>query len=145
MVDIVITAANVAPVSTGANPSRLKQVIWGGNVTRGQPVYLDTADSKYKVADNNVAALNAGSAGLAIAMSDGGNNQPGVVLEGGDWTAGGTVVVGENYFLSATAGGIAPAADLASTHFVSHLGVGISASVIRMPAAGPLVSGVQKP
>lgn len=142
MADISVTAANVAPVTTGTNKSKLEQVTYGATITAGQPVYLDTADNKWKVADNNVSALLAGSAGLGIAMCGGANGQPGVVLRGGDVTIGATLTVGETYIVSATAGGIAPVADI-STNFVSILGVAISASVLRVPQSGPLVTGIQ--
>jgi hypothetical protein len=43
---------------------------------------------------------------------------------------------GTIYVVSATAGGICPEADLASTNYVSILGVGSTAAVIKMLANG---------
>src|SRR5690349_4215513 len=100
MADVTVTTTNVLPVTTGANPARMEQATFGPGVVRGKPVYFNTTDSKWKLADNNVSNILAGRDGLAIAMSDGGDGQPGVILRGGDYVAGGTLVLGESYYLS---------------------------------------------
>jgi hypothetical protein len=143
MADVSITAANVARVTTGSNPTKVLQVTWGATITAGLTVYKDTADEKWKAADNNVSALLAGSAGIGIALSGGANGQLGLVAIGGDLTAGGTLTLGETYIVSSTAGGIAPVADI-STNFVTVLGVAITTAILRMSPNGPIVSGIQR-
>ena len=140
MADLSVTAASVLPVTAAPNPSKIAQGTGGGTVTQGTPVYLDATDNKWKAAQNDTA-VHAGSGGLGIAMSSWADGQPASVLVGGDWTVGATLTVGETYIVSNNAGKIAPVADI-STHFVSILGVAISATVCRMPQGGPIVGGI---
>ena len=93
-------------------------------ITAGQTVYLDTAVEKWKLADNNDTAAKAVVAG--IALNNASDDQPLHVLQEGQITIGGTVAVGTIYVQSSTAGGIAPAADLLSTNYVTKLGIGIT-------------------
>jgi len=113
----------------------------GATITAGQVVYADTADNgDYKLADCDLSAAASVVAGIALnGASDG---QPLSVLTAGDITIGAVVTVGEIYVLSGTAGGIAPEADLANPDYVSILGVGISATVIRIQRAN---SGITIP
>lgn len=143
MADLSQTAASVVQVATGSNPAKAPLIgTAGATITAGKPVYLDTAENKWKLADNNVSALLAGSAGLGIALCGASDGQPIAVHQGGDINIGATLTVGETYLVSATAGAIAPIADI-STNYVSVLGVAISASVLRMPQSGPIVTGIQ--
>jgi hypothetical protein len=64
------------------------------------------------------------------------------VQTAGNINLGATLTVGQIYVLSATAGGIAPVADLATGHYPSILGVATTASNLLM---GILVSNVAKP
>jgi hypothetical protein len=137
MADITVTAANVAQ---GAN-AVLEQGVYGGTIAQGQAVYLDAADNRYKLGDANDSALTAATRGIALTAGVAG--QPGVIQKGGRINPGGTVVPGTVYVQSATPGGIAPAADLASGHRVTVLGVGVSASEIEMPQAGPFATAGQ--
>jgi hypothetical protein len=136
MVDISITAANVLP---GTNARRVTGTA-GATITQGKAVYLDTTDNKYKLADANASAATAAAAG--IALTSGADGQPIDVQYGGRITIGGTAVAGTTYIVSGTAGGVAPDADGASGWYKTVLGVGISATQIEMPQAGPFVSGV---
>ncbi len=139
MADLTITAANVQPVSGSTN---IVYGTFGATVTAGQSVYEDTSTSPstFKLADADASATTANAKG--IALNGGSSGQPAAIAIGGSITAGGTVVVGKVYVVSATAGGIAPSTDLATGMYTTILGVGISATVI---ALGIKASGVVVP
>jgi hypothetical protein len=102
----------------------------GATVTAGQTVYLDTTTNTYKLADANASALTAVTAG--IALNGGVSGQPVKVAIAGTLDPGFTVGVGEVYVQSATAGGIAPRADLTSGWYTVVLGMGITASQMKL-------------
>lgn len=136
MADITITAANVL-AGTGA---RIEEGTAGATITAGMPVYLDSSDNKLKAADANDTAAKAAAVG--IALNGASNNQPLKYQVAGPITIGGTVAVGTIYCVSENAGGIAPHTDLGAGEFVTVLGIGISATQIRLAIN---VSGVQVP
>lgn len=120
------TAANVL-FSTGAVIDRTK--FSGATITAGMPVYIDSADGKAKIADNNVSAALANVYGIALnGASDG---QPVDIQTAGDINLGATLTVGETYVLSATAGGI-DAVSAISTNYVSLLGVARTAAILQL-------------
>jgi hypothetical protein len=125
MAALVQTAASVVP-STGAEYA---DVIAGGTITAGMPVYLDAADSnKAKAARANAIGTTAVA---GIAMNGASNNQPLRVQRSGRINLGATLVVGESYFLSdAVAGQIIPAGDLGVGDFAVHLGQAETASIL---------------
>lgn len=132
MADLTITAANVAK---GSNAS-IVQGTAGAAITAGQTVYLDAATSTYKLFDAN----GSGTTTLAgIALHAAASGQPVQVQTGGDITIGATVTQGLVYVGSATPGGVAPSADLASGWTSNVIGVAVSTTVIRMQI---LASGV---
>lgn len=138
MVDISITASQVQPGSNVAT----KSGIAGGTITAGMPVYLDSSDNQLKPADADNSEATAAVVGIALhGASDG---QPLEYQSVGNVTlgAGASLTVGEIYVLSGTAGGIAPEGDLATSDYVTVLGVATSASVLKL---GIIVSGVQVP
>jgi hypothetical protein len=106
MADITITAANVVKGS-GAQTSNGTA---GASITAGQSIYLDSATSTLKLADADASATTAQAVGIALHAAASG--QPLQYLTGGLITIGGTVVAGQMYGVSATAGGIAPWTDL---------------------------------
>jgi hypothetical protein len=126
MSDISVTAGNVV---AGA-AARIVNGRAGGTITAGQPVYSDSTDSgDFKAADNNVSAAVANAAGIALhGAADG---QPLAICVEGDINLGATLIVGETYIVSATAGGIAPVADI-STNFVTVLGVARTAAILQL-------------
>lgn len=126
MADVSVTAAEVLPDSG----SVLIDGILGATVTAGQTVYLDSSTSTYKLADANASALT--STVVGIAMNGGATGQYVRVCKSGTLDPGFTVTVGTIYVQSATAGGIAPAADLATGYYTTILGVGITASQLRL-------------
>lgn len=127
MADISVTAGSVVP---GSGATFLRATA-GGSITAGQPVYLDSSDSnKAKAADANASSATAAAVGIAIHSCSSG--QTVTYQTGGSITIGATVAAGVTYFVSATAGGIAPAADLASGWYVTRLGYATSTTVLQM-------------
>jgi hypothetical protein len=125
MADLTITASSVV---AGSGAKKVTGTA-GASITAGQVVYEDTATSTYKLADNDSATAAVRSpAGIALHASSA--NQPLTILTKGPITIGATTAVGTVYCLSATAGGIAPVADMASGDYVTILGVGTSTTVI---------------
>lgn len=127
MTDISITAANVAQGSNAI----VKPVAFGVAVVAGKALVKDPATNKYVLADNNhaTAALRVHD---GIALNGGGDGQPGDMQVSGDITIGATLTPGVSYWLSDTAGGICPYADVGSGERAVLVGVAISASVLRL-------------
>lgn len=132
MADVTVTAANVKPTSTAI----VQNVTYGESVTQGQPVYLSSG--KYYKADANASATAAAAVG--IALTPGGTDEFGIIATGGTIDVGGTLAVGRVYVVSATAGGIAPSADLSTGHYVTTLGVATASNRLLLNVK---VSGVQ--
>ncbi len=133
MSDISITAANVRK---GAD-ALVEQGTAGASVTAGQPVYIDSADSKYKLSDNNASGKKS-VRGIALhASADG---QPLMIQRGGEITIGATLTAGSRYYLSATAGGIMPEADLDVGMDVILLGLAKSTTVLVLNIQAPGVT-----
>lgn len=113
--DLSITAANVVP---GARAKFVGgNTIAGATITAGQLLYLDSTAGTFKLADANASATTANVVGYAANSASAGQ-YIGVVMEDDDFTPGGTLSMTTGvYVLSATAGGIAPSADLATGHY----------------------------
>lgn len=114
MADLTITAADV---EFGNSRQRFSTVQAGEAMTAGQVCYLNT-DGKYYTA---VATSEAAAAVAGVVMKD-------VSLDGYfplgnqlEIVSGGTMVKGEYYFVSATAGAVCPHDDLVSTNYVSRV------------------------
>jgi len=125
MADISVTATSVVPY---ANEQTAVGVA-GETITAGQVVYLNSTTGKLMKADADTAAE---SVCKGIALNGGALNQPIKYQYGGEITIGATVAVGTVYVVSATAGGIAPLADLTSGDYVSILGVASTAARIKL-------------
>lgn len=134
MADLSITAGSVVP---GSGSIRRRGVA-GEAIAAGQMVYLDPADGTYKLADCDSATAAARSP-AGIAVNSAGDGQPVTLVESGDVTLGSVLTAGTAYFLSGTAGGIAPVADLLTGDYPVIVGIARSASVLRI---GLLESGV---
>lgn len=127
MAEVSITPGNVVP---GADADYYRGTA-GGTITAGVVVYLDEIDNRLKPADANVTVVEAEVKGIALHAASAG--QPLRVQTRGSMTIGGTVTLSTIYILGAGgAGGIAPAADLASGWYTSILGVATSASVLQV-------------
>lgn len=128
MADLSITASQVIPGAT-ANKD-----IYTANttITAGQVVY-DAGSKVAALADAN------GAVGLSqakgIALNGASNGQPVSVLLDGPITLGAAAAPTEGvpYFLSKTAGGICPIADLTTTDsYITYLGMGTGNNAINV-------------
>lgn len=126
MADISITAANVAIGTTGTPETGTGTA--GETITAGQPVYLKSSDSRLWKADCNVSTAEAEVVGVALHGSLAG--QPLKYQKSGEITIGATIAAAETYILSATAGGIAPVADLASSSYLTRIGYGKTTAIM---------------
>jgi hypothetical protein len=135
MTDIVITAANVV---AGANATRDSGAA-GEAITAGQAVYRSSNTNKWMLADNNSATAEAKTS-AGIALNGAALNQPLAVQKAGDITIGGTLTAGSAYYLSATAGGICPLADVTTGSAVCQLGLAKSATVLALDIQAPGVT-----
>lgn len=135
MADITITPANVI---AGSNAS-LATGTAGEAITAGKAVYLSSATKKWMLADSDSATAEAKQA-KGIALNGASLNQPIAVQTSGDITIGATLVAGTAYYLSETAGGIQPSADLASPESVCLIGHAKSTSVLAIAIQYPGVT-----
>lgn len=136
MADLVCTAANVRIASASTQYERVRV---GEAMTQPQPAYLHT-DGRYYKADANDGVAKANVSRLIITPAPNAGDYAIAVIEG-DVVLGATLAQGTIYALSDDMG-ICPSTDVASTHFVTSLGVARSTSVL---AFKPTPSGVQKP
>lgn len=138
MANLSQTPANVS--LTTASDATIQKVKYGEAITQGQPVYLNSADGEYYKADANASSTTAAAAG--IALTPGAAGEYGIIVTSGEMDLGATLVVGETYVVSATAGAIAPIADLTTGDYPTILGVATTAGKITINI---LSSGVAKP
>lgn len=136
MADLTPTASSVLC----SDIAKARRGTAGATIAQGDVLYEDTADAKkLKLADSN-----SGSAGAlprafkGIALNGAAAGQPvNYIAEDDDFTPGDTLVVGESYYVSNTAGKLCPKADLAAGSTVTFVGVAKSATKLRLkPAAG---------
>jgi hypothetical protein len=108
----------------------------GATITAGQVVYYDTATSKLKLADSNVAGASGADLAVirGIALHASLDGQPLRIQTDGVIAIGATVVLGESYVLSDTPGGIHPVSDIdtGATQYVSWLGIGTTVAQITL-------------
>lgn len=131
--DVSITPGSVVPSSSAIYLDSYYggQLTAGATITAGQLVYVDTSDSnKIKLAD-----CDSGTAGVrdvdGIAVNNAASGQRiSVVAYDPALTLGGTTANGTIYVLSATAGGIAPAADVTTGWYVAVVGVGLPSNKV---------------
>ena len=123
MADFSITASQVLPGSEVAGAT-FENGIAGVAVTAGQAVFLEAATYTCKLADTNATAPEAVVRGIALHAAAAG--QPLRIQTAGPVTIGAAaaIPVGGVVVLSATAGGLAPVADLATGHRTTIIGIG---------------------
>jgi hypothetical protein len=121
-----MAAISITPANVLRSEGETEQRSAGGTITAGQAVRLSGAAV---IAAANDSAANAAAYG--IALNGGGTGQPILVQKTGDVAIGGTVAVGKVNALG-PAGGIIPVDDIAGSEFITIIGVGISATVIRL-------------
>lgn len=135
MADLTITAASVLPGSNAA----VVQGTAGEAITAGNVVYQSSTTKKWMLADNDSATAEA-KAPQGIALNGAALNQPVSVQKSGDITIGATLTPGTAYYLSSTAGGICPVADVASGDNVVLLGIAKSTTVLAVDIQIPGVT-----
>ena len=128
MAAISITAANVlhsssATIFTGTA---------GATITQGQPVYLDTVTSTYKLAN---ALTNNPVAGVALVGASNGQQMV-ICSRDPNFAFGGTVTAGNIILVGNTAGTLQPYEDRASGWYVTSLGVMISTTRMNFYITG---------
>ncbi len=121
MTDLVITATEVLVSTDTITEDGVTDT--GVTVTAGQVCYKDATSGKYKLFDTNSSTANARSP--VLSMNGGAPGQTVRFARSGTVTIGATAapVLSTIYIASATPGGIAPAADLASTWKTVIIGV----------------------
>jgi hypothetical protein len=127
MADLTITAASVL----AGNGAKTENGTLGAAATAGQVLYKAAADGKWYLADNNAASAEVRTP-KGIALNGGAANQPVRVLLSGLVTIGATMTAGVAYYLSDTAGGICPVADLGSGEYPSIVGIATSTTVLNV-------------
>lgn len=129
--DVSVTAANVrisadAQVITG---------LFGESITAGQGVYQSSTDARFYLADMNAA----GKTGfVGIAVNGGAAGQPALICaEDPNFTPGFTLSTSAPiYVASATAGGIAPSADVTTGWFTTVIMVAKTTTTCAFRARG---------
>jgi len=114
MADITITAANVIRTSADTTTG-----IAGETITAGMAVYLKASDSRYWKAQSDGTLAEATAVGVALHAALA--NQPLTIATSGTINIGATTAK-VFYYVSSTAGGIAPVADLTSGHYIASIG-----------------------
>lgn len=133
MADLVITAASVI---AGTNSTRDVGTA-GATITAGQAIYLDAATNKWLLSDNNGTGTRQVH---GIALNGASLNQPISIHKSGDITIGATLVAGTDYWLSGTAGGLCPRADLATGMDAVQVGIAKSTTVLAVDVQDPGVT-----
>ena len=135
MADLSITTtAIIATDGYGFN-----DMVAGETVARGKPVYTKAADGKAWLA--GCEGTSAVATVTGICLNDAAASQPVRVMISGNLAFGAILTVGMIYVLSAS-GLIAPHSDLATSDYVSVLGVATTSSNLRLAIIN---SGVEVP
>ena len=128
MADISVTATSV---KAGGN-TQIEHGFAGETLTAGQVVYKDASSGgQFKKADCDSATVAAKFA-HGIALNGGASGQPIAVATGGPVTFNAALTAGTAYYLSGTAGGIAPRADITTGDDVVFLGIATSTTVLDL-------------
>lgn len=132
--------SGITAVRPTAN-TKLRLVEYGATISAGNPVYLDSADSKHKPADCNASSATAAIVGVAITPGVSGGWGL-IAISGSVILVGTTMVQGASYFVGGTAGTIIPEGDFATNDYVSKVGTASSTTQIIL---GIEATGVQRP
>ena len=132
MAALSITAAQVLLVS---GPT--KEVTFGATITQGQGVYF-ASDGKWKLAQCDGQAVEAGEGGYGIALSGGSDGQKGVVALPGakvNLGAAAAAAAGELYCVGGAAGAINPKSDVVTSgNRVTPLALGVGNNAVKILA-----------
>lgn len=116
----------VRPTSTTITRS----VKAGATCSIGQTVQFDTTDNEQKLAD---ASAQATARTTGIVMTSGVDGGYMIIATGGEVElVGASMTIGDSYVQSATAGGIAPEADLTTNDWVTNIGRAKTATQISL-------------
>lgn len=130
-----ITAAQVLLVSGST-----REVVFGATITQGAAVYFDSATGKWKLAQCDGTAAEAGADGYGIALTGGSDGQKGIVALSGakvNLGAAAAAAAGEIYCIGGTAGAINPKSDVVTTtNKVTALAMGIGSNVVKILGEG---------
>lgn len=135
MADLVITASSVIAGSNSVQETGIA----GGNITAGDAVYKRASDKKWLRADADGATAEVKRA-VGIALNGASSGQPVTVHKSGDITIGATMTAGLAYYLSSTAGGICPVADIGVGEDVCLIGIAKSTTVLAVDIQYPGVT-----
>lgn len=138
MANLTITAANVGVGSS----VRVRTVQVGEAVSHAQPLYLNAADNKYYRADANASLAVAAASAISLSSASTDGYVVIVETENALVNLGSTLVVGETYVVSATAGAICPIGDLTTGAYPCILGVATTSTLLKLNI---FASGVAKP
>lgn len=134
--DLSITAANVIPSSAAV----IQTGTAGAAITAGQLVYKSAADRKFYLADGDSGTSGVRDCyGMAVTSSGAGAPVSVVIEDPSLQIAASGLTNGTIYILSATAGGLAPAADATTGWYVTVVAVAKSGTTIAF-RAGPIRS-----
>lgn len=135
MTDLVVTAASVVK---GADAVTVTKIALAA-ITAGQVVYL-ASTGQVGLHDANSATAEV-RVPYGLALNSAAANQPVTIQTDGELTMGATLGIGIVYLASPTPGGIMPSADAVNGDTINVLGVGKSASVLKMKL---FASGITK-
>ena len=106
-------------------------VTYGATVSVGDPLYLDAADSKYKLAACNSTSAIATVKGVALTPGvDAGYGY--IMRTGSIIMVGSTLTVGKKYCVGTTAGTLIPDSDLVSTNYRSEVGTAATSTQLDL-------------
>jgi hypothetical protein len=136
MADISITGTAVKLVG---GPT--EDIIAGATLAGGQLVYKETATNKAKLSDNDSATAEV-RAIRGMALHGAAADQPVRIAKNGAVVDVGAAVLtaGVDYYLSDTAGGICPRADVTSGHDPIRIGMAETTSHLQLDLNDPDVT-----
>ena len=115
---------------TAGNDATTADYVAGATIAAGNVVYIDENDSKkIKPATTGSAAL---AKAVGIALNGAAANQPVKVITKGTLENCATMVVGEAYFVSDTAGQVYPSPDYLTGDFGCFLGFAQTATKLKL-------------
>ena len=136
MADLTLTPSSVLPGSNAVIDDSSKA---GETIVAGKAVYRSATTKLWMLADSDSATAEVRKA-VGIAVNGANAGQPLHVQTGGDITLGAVLTAGATYFLSNTAGGICPDADVGSGEYVCQLGIAKTTSVLAMAIQFPNIA-----
>jgi hypothetical protein len=135
MTDISVTAANVKLVS-----GSIEHLPAGASITAGQVVYREAATGKAKLSDNDHATAEV-RAIYGLALHAASTDQPLMVAKNGAVVDFGAVLTaGVEYYVSGTAGGFCPRADVTTGDDPIRVGMALTTSLLQLDFADPNVT-----